>query len=127
MTQEKRRPNTPIEVLARRRDAATQAVKGIEDAQQACAKTMNQVSKTWEALLDDEQSQRIANELTALEANIAQIRNEMKQLPLEQKNIKTAEMCRLQQQTTTLCAHQQQCEEKVEELQARAEIVTELI
>ena len=78
MTQKKRRPNTPPEVLESRRDAATQAMKRIEEAEKTCAKDVDQVSRTWEALMDDEQSQNIASELTAVEANIMQIGNEMK-------------------------------------------------
>ena len=101
--EEKRIPNTPVEVLARRRYAATQVVKRIEEAKKTCVKFM-----------DDDQSQWIAGELNVVEENIMQIRNEMKQLPLEHKKVKTAEVRRLQQQTTALYVQQQQCEEKVE-------------
>ena len=62
-----------------------------------------------------------------MEANIAQMRNEIKQLPLEEKKVKTADMRRLQQQTTMLHAQQQQREEKVEELQAKSKRVIGLI
>ena len=76
-------------MLAHIRDTTTQDGKGIEDAKQTCAKAIDQVSQTWETLMDDEQSQNIANEFTTVEANITQIRNEMKQLPLEQKKVNT--------------------------------------
>ena len=43
-------------MLERRRDAAAQVVKRIEEAEETCAKVVDQVSQTWEALMDDEQS-----------------------------------------------------------------------
>ena len=87
--EEKRRPSTPLEVMEWRRDVATQAVKEIENAKKTCDKVMDQVSQTWEALMDDEKSQRIANDLTVVEENIMQMRNETKQMPLEKKKFKT--------------------------------------
>ena len=114
--EDKRTPNTLPEVLAQRRDVATQDVKEIENAKQTCAKVMDQVSHTWETLMDDEQSQKIASDHTMLEENIAWIWNEIKQLPLEQKKVKTTEMCGLQQQTIVLCAQQHQRKEKIEDL-----------
>ena len=71
---------------------------------------MDHVSQAWEALIDDEQSQRIAIELTTFEANITQLRNEMKQLPLAQKMVKATEMRKLQQQMTVLRTQQKQLE-----------------
>ena len=94
--EEQRTPNTPPEVLVQRRDTTTQATREIEDAKKACGKAVDQVSQTWEALMDDEKSQRIANELTTVEANIMQMWNEMKKLPLELKKVKITELCRLQ-------------------------------
>ena len=76
--EEKKRPNTPPEVVESRRDAATHAAKIIEEEKQTCAKVVDQVSQTWEALIDNEKSQRIASELTTFEANITQIKSEMK-------------------------------------------------
>ena len=58
------RPRTPPKVLARRRDTTIQATKGIEDVEQTCFKVTYQVSQTWEALMDNEQSQSIASDLT---------------------------------------------------------------
>ena len=49
------RPGTPPEVLESRRDATTQAAKRIEEAEETCAKVVDQVSQNWEALMDDEQ------------------------------------------------------------------------
>ena len=76
--EEQRTPNTPPEVSAQRRDATTKVANKIENAKHACAKAVDQVSQTWETLMDDEQSQEITNDFTALEANIAHIRNEIK-------------------------------------------------
>ena len=78
-----------------RLDTATHATKMIVEAEQTCAKVVDQVSQTWGALLDDEKSKNISNELTVVEANITQMQNEIKKLPLEQKRVKTIEMRRL--------------------------------
>ena len=53
--EEKRRPSRPLEVLESKRGTTTQVAKRIE-AEKTCAKAMDQVSQTWEALMDDEQS-----------------------------------------------------------------------
>ena len=42
--EEKRRPNTPPEVVESRRDVATLAAKIIEEEKQTCAKVVDQVS-----------------------------------------------------------------------------------
>ena len=52
------------------------------EAKQTYAKDVDQVSQNWEALMDDEKSHNISNELSAFEIDITQIRNKMKQLPL---------------------------------------------
>ena len=81
-----------------------------------CANVVDQVSQAWEVLMDDAESEKLANELVIVEGNIAQIRNEMKKLPLAQKMAKATEMRKLQQQVTVLCTQQQHRVEKVEEL-----------
>ena len=65
--QEQRRPITPQKyMLERRRDAAAQVVKRIEEAEETCAKDVDQVSQTWEALMDDAKSEKLANEMTSI-------------------------------------------------------------
>ena len=75
-----------------------EALKKIEGLEEICAKDFDQVSQTWEALMEYEQSQNIASELTSFEVNIAQIRNGMKKLPLAQKMAKKTKTRKLQQQ-----------------------------
>ena len=77
-------------------------MKRIDESEKTCAKVVDQVSQTLEALMDDEQSQRIASDLTAFEANIMQIWNRMKKIPLEQKKVKAAKMWKLQQKMAVL-------------------------
>ena len=48
-----------------------EALKKIEGLEEIWAKAFDQVSQTWEALMEYEQSQKIASELTAFEVNIA--------------------------------------------------------
>ena len=45
-------------------------MKGIEYTKKTCAKVVDQVSHTWEALMGDRKSQRIVSEPTVLEENI---------------------------------------------------------
>ena len=47
------KPSTPPEVLEERRKATIEAEKRIEEAEALCAKAVEQVSQTWEALIDD--------------------------------------------------------------------------
>ena len=75
-----------------------EALQKIEGPEEICAKDFDQVSRTWEALMEYEQSQKIASELNAFEVNIAQIRNGMKKLPLAQKMANKTKMRKLQQQ-----------------------------
>ena len=70
-------------------------VKKIEETQVVCANVVDQVSQYWEALMDDVESEKLAKELTTVEGNIAQIRNEMKQFPLAHKMAKETEMRKL--------------------------------
>ena len=77
--------------------------------------------------MDDEKSHKIENDLTLFEANIMQIRNDMKQLPLAQKMAKVTEMRKLQQQMTLLHTQHKQREEKVEYLKAKVKRVTGII
>ena len=49
---EKRIHSTPPKVLESRHAAATQATKRIDDVEKSCAKAIDQVSQTWEALID---------------------------------------------------------------------------
>ena len=55
-SEEQRKPNKPPKVLERRRDTTTHAAKIIEEAEQTCAKDVDQVSLSWESLMDDEKS-----------------------------------------------------------------------
>ena len=65
-------------MLERRRVATAQVARRIEEVEETCAKVVDQVSQTWETLMDDEKSQEILNDLIAFEENITWIRNDMK-------------------------------------------------
>ena len=52
------------------------------EKEEVCSKVVDQASQTWESLMDDEKSWKIVNELTSVDANITQIRNDMKHPPL---------------------------------------------
>ena len=91
-------------------------VKKIEEAEAICVDVVYQFSRAWEALMDDAESEKLANELTTVESNISMIRNEIKQLPLVNKMDKEIEMRKLQQQVIVMRTQQQHRAEKVEEL-----------
>ena len=47
-----------------RREATSEAVKNMEEAEVMCSNVVDQVSQAWEALMDDAESKKLANELT---------------------------------------------------------------
>ena len=47
------KPITPPKVLEERRKSVAEDVKKIEEAEALCSKAVDQVSYTWEALIDD--------------------------------------------------------------------------
>ena len=89
-------------------------MKNIEEEEVRCANVVDQVSQDWEALMDDAESEKLANEMTSIEGNITHTRNEMKHLPLAQKMAKEIEIRKLQQQVIVLCKQQQHHADKVE-------------
>ena len=95
--EEQVKPSTPLQVIEERREVAIEAAKKIEETEMICAKVVDKVSQTWEPLMDDEQSKKIANEMTSIKPNNTQIMNDMKELPLAQKMDKAMEMRKLQQ------------------------------
>ena len=48
-------PSTPPEVLEKNRKATTKATTKIEEVEALCAKLVEQVSKSWEYLINDEE------------------------------------------------------------------------
>ena len=47
-------PNTPLKVLVERTKATTEVATKIEEAKSICTKAVEQVSHSWEALIEDE-------------------------------------------------------------------------
>ena len=66
--------------------------------------------------MDDEELEKLVNEMTSVEENITHIRNDMKKLSLAQKKAKEAEMRKLQQQVRLFLTQQQHHAKEVEEL-----------
>ena len=86
------KPSALLEVLEERRKAVTKAVKKTEEAETLCAKFVDQASQTWEALIDDNELEKVVEELCRVETKETQLKYEMKKLPLAEKMDKAAEM-----------------------------------
>ena len=74
--------DTPPEVIEERRKTTTYAAKRIEEVESSYAKAVNQVSQTWEALIDNTKLKKFAKEMRITEIGVTQLKNEMKKLPL---------------------------------------------
>ena len=72
-------------------------MKIIEEAEALCAKAIDQVSQTWESLIEDIELQKFADEIGRTDTKVTQLKNDMKQLPLAQKMAKVTKMKKLQQ------------------------------
>ena len=57
------KPSTPPEVLKKRRKLATKSVKRIEEAEALCAKEVEQVSQSYEDLIDDEELEKVKEQI----------------------------------------------------------------
>ena len=89
-------PSTPLEELEERRNETIEFAKIIEEVEELCAKAVEQVSQTWEALIDDEELEKFTKQLRIVEIEVNELRNEMKKLSLVEKMAKYANMKRLQ-------------------------------
>ena len=63
-----------------------EATKKIKEAEELCAKAVNQVSQAWEALIEDTELEKFAEELCTVETHMNQMKNAMKKFPLAEKN-----------------------------------------
>ena len=57
------RPSTAPEVLEERRKAVAEAAKKIEEVEALCAKAIGRVSQDWEALMEDLELEKFAEDL----------------------------------------------------------------
>ena len=73
------KPSTTPEVLEERIKATTEAVTKIKEVEALCAKVVKQVSHSWEALINDEELERVTEQLRATEAEVNQLKNEVRQ------------------------------------------------
>ena len=56
-------PSTPPEVLEERRKVVTEDATRIEEVEALCAKEVNQVSHTWEYLIDSDELEKITEQV----------------------------------------------------------------
>ena len=99
--------------MEQRRNASTNAVKKIEEMEALCAKSFEQVSQTWESLIDDEDLEKFVKQLCTSKIEVNQLKNEMKKLPLVEKMDKVVDMKKLQHQVAMLRTQQQQATDRV--------------
>ena len=70
-------------------------MKKIEEVKALYAKKVEQVSQTWEALIDDVELNKVAKQLCIAETEVNQLQNEMNKFPLAEKMAKDADMKKL--------------------------------
>ena len=76
------KPSTHPKVLEERRKAENEATKRIKEAEALCAKEVKQVSQTWEALINDQELKKVAEQLRTDETKANQMKNKMKKICL---------------------------------------------
>ena len=83
------KPSTPPYVVEEISMTAAEAVKKIEEVEALCAKSVEQVSKNWETLID------VVERLHTIEIEETQLKNQMKNFPLAEKMDKATKMKKL--------------------------------
>ena len=58
------------------------AAKKIEEVEAVCAKSVDQVSQDWVALIDDEKLEKFTEQQRTIEAEVNHMKSEMKKFPL---------------------------------------------
>ena len=76
--EEQIRPSTPPEVLEERTKAAAKATKKIEEAEALCSKVIDQVSRAWEALIEDAEPEKVVDDICTAKIEVTHKKNEMK-------------------------------------------------
>ena len=104
-----------------------EAVKRIEEVESQCTKVVDQVSQNWESLIDDDELEKVTEELRTTKTKVTQLKNEMTKLPLVENLAEATEMKSLQQQVTVLCKQPLQREDKFEQVHSEAEQITIII
>ena len=94
--------STPTKVLEEKWKATTEDVLKIGEKEVLCAKAVEQVSQSWEALIDDTDLKQVTQQLHTAKADINKLKNEQKKLPIMEKMTKAANFKRLQQQVAGL-------------------------
>ena len=78
-----------------------------------CAKVVEHVSHTWEALIDDAELEKVTDQFRIAETEENQLKNERKNFPLVEKMAKSVDMKKIQQQVVVLRNQQQYRTDKV--------------
>ena len=90
-------PSTPLEVLEARWNAVKEATQKIQEVEALCAKAYEQVSQSWEALIDDAELEQVTEKIYTVEMDFNKLKVELKKLPLVEKMSKATYLKILQQ------------------------------
>ena len=108
------------------RQEANEAVKKIEEEKSMCSKVVEQVSQTWEELINNSKLGSHKGVVHNWDRRNS-TKEWMKKLPLAEKMAKAAEMRKLQQEFAVLRIQQQHRNDRVGELQTEVERITSII
>ena len=100
--QARQMPSTPPEVLEERIRVAYESAEEIREGKALCTKAANAIATIWGALLEDETTEEIRQTAREADEKISAAKAEMRNLPLQQKVVKNAEIKRLYQELQTL-------------------------
>ena len=89
-------PSTPLKVLEEKRKVETEAMGNTEEEEVLCAKAVEHVSQSWEALIDNTELEQVTDKLHTAEADVNKLKNELKMLLTVEKMPKDADMKKLQ-------------------------------
>ena len=101
-------PNTPPKVLEDRWNIVKETAYKIQEAEALSAKAYQQVSQSWEALVDDTELEQVTKQFHTTKESFNKLKNELKKLPIVEKMSNNVDFKIIQQKVARLWTQQQQ-------------------
>ena len=76
----------------------------IKEVEALCAKVVEQVSQSWEDLINDEELEQVTKKLHTVEEKFKKLKNDIDKLPMTENMSKDVDLKKLQQQVARLNA-----------------------
>ena len=95
-------------VLKDRQNIVKETAQKIQEAKALYAKAYEQVSQSWEALVDDKELEKVIKQFHTTKEIFNKLKNELKKLPIVEKMSNNVDFKIIQQQVARLWTQQQQ-------------------